>query len=110
MLSLGVTCLRGHASMTYGQKEEEAKSGGAMAGGDAQQEVESSTPQGDSDKGGERSLGGSERGCVYFVETEDGQFVKIGYSATLDRRMGQLESTLGPLSMRLIGYLPGNRG
>lgn len=48
-----------------------------------------------------------EKGWVYFVETEDGQFVKIGFSITPVRRLSQL-GTLMPV--RLIGCFPGSRG
>jgi hypothetical protein len=48
-------------------------------------------------------------GCVYFCETHDGQFVKIGYSTSLRSRFGQIERTLRPSPIRLLGYIPGSR-
>ena len=54
------------------------------------------TSERDSEEGGTEALGRQkETGCVYFVETEDGNFVNIGYFSTLDRHMRQLESALG---------------
>lgn len=48
---------------------------------------------------------------VYFVVTSDERFVKIGYSATIMRRLVQLR-TIGPgtRDARVIGYLPGTPG
>lgn len=46
-------------------------------------------------------------GYVYFIETEDSQFIKIGYSTKPVNRAAQL-GTLMPV--RLLGCLPGSRG
>lgn len=48
-------------------------------------------------------------GFVYFIETEGGQYVKIGYSAQPYRRLSQL-GTLRPgrFSLRIIGWMPGS--
>jgi len=46
-----------------------------------------------------------DRGFVYFFETEDSQYVKIGFSVNVNSRMGQMK-TLVP--MRLLGYFPGS--
>lgn len=50
----------------------------------------------------------TKEGSVYFVETEDGLFVKIGYSIRPVQRLNQL-GTLRPgnYALRLIGWLPG---
>jgi Meiotically up-regulated gene 113 len=51
-----------------------------------------------------------EEGFVYFIETTDGAFVKIGYSRAPQTRLSQL-GTLRPgnFAIRIIGYLPGTR-
>jgi len=48
----------------------------------------------------------SPNGFVYFMETEDSQYVKIGFSRKVIRRLGEL-GTLMPI--RLIGYFPACR-
>ncbi len=50
----------------------------------------------------------SKDGCVYFIETHDSAFVKIGYSANAVHRF----KTISPLmpGLRLIGYMPGAGG
>ena len=50
-----------------------------------------------------------ENGCVYFIETDNKAYLKIGYTASLDKRMKQIEGTLRPTPIRLLGYLRGNR-
>jgi hypothetical protein len=57
----------------------------------------------------ERGLGPmGESGYIYFAETEDGQFVKIGFSWNPIRRLYAL-GTLRPSNfrIRLIGFFPG---
>src|SRR5262245_39259110 len=59
----------------------------------------------------EREQGGTPaKGWIYFVETSDGQFIKIGYSRYVIKRMSEL-GTLRPgnFELRPIGYLPGDR-
>lgn len=103
--------------MSYNGDDEDAKEecrgaeeecGGASSGSDAEQEAISSTPQGDCAEGGADAMGGQAGGFVYFIETEDGQFVKIGYSTRPYRRLSQL-GTLRPgnHALRLIGWMPG---
>jgi hypothetical protein len=46
------------------------------------------------------------QGFVYFIETQDGQFIKIGFSNRPMVRAGQL-GTVMPI--RLIGYFPASR-
>jgi hypothetical protein len=46
------------------------------------------------------------QGFIYFIETEDAQFVKIGFSKVVINRMGAL-GTMMPV--RLIGFFPGTR-
>jgi hypothetical protein len=60
---------------------------------------------------GNRQQGGAgplEEGYVYFIETEGGEYVKIGYSKRLYRRISQL-GTLRPgnFALRIIGVMPG---
>jgi hypothetical protein len=62
--------------------------------------IDAEAPEGNSQEGGRGSVG-----QIYFVETEDGRFVKIGYSTKVIRRLGQL-GTLMPV--RLIGCFPGS--
>jgi hypothetical protein len=47
-------------------------------------------------------------GFIYFIETADGGFVKIGYSIKPYQRLSQL-GTLQPgmRALRLIGWIPG---
>ena len=49
------------------------------------------------------------KGFVYFIETQDGQYVKIGYSARVFSRLSQL-GTLRPANFgfRLLGCMPGS--
>jgi hypothetical protein len=48
-------------------------------------------------------------GHVYFVETADGQYVKIGYSKHPRRRFSQFGTLRpGPFALRLIGSFPGS--
>lgn len=99
--------------MDHGQGERKGGDDSQGVSGDggqgAEQETIEGAPERDSESGSGSNVGKKE-GCIYFVETEDGKFMKIGYSATLNRRMGQLEAVLRPTPIRLIGYLPGNRG
>lgn len=48
-------------------------------------------------------------GFVYFVETQDSLFIKIGYSRHPLRRFHQLCSTVGPLPLRLLSIHRGTR-
>jgi hypothetical protein len=50
-----------------------------------------------------------EQAGVYFILTADEQFVKIGYSARVVRRLGQIQ-VIGPgtKDARLLGYMPGS--
>lgn len=47
------------------------------------------------------------QGRVYFIETHDGAFVKIGYSIDVPKRLDQLGVMMPGL--RLLGYVPGSR-
>jgi DNA-binding CsgD family transcriptional regulator len=53
-------------------------------------------------------VGQARSGYIYFIETEDRQFVKIGYSANPYRRQQTL-GTLRPgnFALRLLGCIPG---
>lgn len=90
----------GDGKETGGPEKERGRAGN---GGDAKQEAVASTQERDSTEGG-----GSQVGYVYFIETEDGRFVKIGYSAQPYRRISQL-GTLRPANhaLRIIGWMPG---
>lgn len=46
-------------------------------------------------------------GCVYFLRTVDGRFVKIGYTTNLRVRITAL--TGSPIDVELIGWIPGSR-
>ncbi len=50
---------------------------------------------------------GRQEGFVYFIETEDGRFVKIGDSMRPNLRVGQL-GTSSIQRLRLIGWMPGS--
>lgn len=72
----------------------------------ARQSLEQETPAGDRANGSPKAL--EKTGVVYFIETKDREFVKIGYSTQAYRRLWQL-GTLRPgnYALRLIGWLPG---
>lgn len=59
--------------------------------------VDQETPDGNSE---DRSRSTMEEGIVYFIETDDGQFVKIGFTKTPQKRLAQLETTLRPTPIR----------
>ncbi len=65
-------------------------------------------PERNRSKGGGGAVEGQGTGYVYFVETVDGAFVKIGYSKRVYGRLSEL-STLRPgnFAIRMIGYFPG---
>jgi hypothetical protein len=90
----------GDAYVSYygGQDGQEKESSGAGNGCNAQQETNGATTEGDREEGSSGAMG-----FVYFFETEDSQFIKIGFAVNVDRRMGQV-SPLVP--MRLLGYFP----
>lgn len=70
----------------------------------AQTQPSSSMPELQADKVGHAvPLVSATKGFVYFIETEDGQFIKIGFSVNVHRRMGQI-ALLAP--SRLIGFFP----
>ena len=77
--------------------------------GEAPRQVDDrETPEGDREASGGSPLG-KEGGFVYFIETEDGQFMKIGYSRDVYRRMSRL-GTLRPsgFQLRILGWIPGS--
>lgn len=82
------------------QNEEEKECGGPGASRDAQQEIDAGAEEGDSAEGRSRAVG-----FIYFIETQDGQYIKIGFSRKAVRRLGQL-GTIMPV--RLLGYFPGS--
>ncbi len=47
-------------------------------------------------------------GYIYFIDTADGQFVKIGYSVNVKRRLSELQVS-SPCRLTLRGVVPGNR-
>jgi hypothetical protein len=87
-----------------GGKKEKPDSAGH--GGPAEQEAISGGTEGNRVQSSKNTVGRETEGFVYFFETEDGQFVKIGFSVNVSQRMGQI-ATLVP--MRMIGYFPGSR-
>lgn len=46
---------------------------------------------------------------IYFVQTEDNQFVKIGYAGDVSKRLAGLQ-TSSPQTLKLIGTQPGDHG
>lgn len=60
-----------------------------------------------STEGRSEALGG--QGQIYFIETEDGNFIKIGFSKQVIVRLSQL-GTLRPghFSLRVVGSMPGS--
>lgn len=89
----------GNQESTRGSDGEERRHG-------AGEEAFSEAPQGDSKGRGSSALEGQGTGFVYFIETEDGKFVKIGYSIHPYRRLNEL-GTSRPIDLRLIGWMPG---
>jgi hypothetical protein len=60
-------------------------------------------------KGDRRKGGSGQMGHVYFIETEDGRYVKIGYSANVRVRLSQLGTLRsGSFGLRIIGSFPGS--
>ena len=54
-------------------------------------------------------IAGPDEGEVYFVETLDGRFIKIGYSTRPRRRFSEFGTLRpGPFALRLIGSFPGS--
>ncbi len=84
---------------------------GSADGGTPVEVADTEAAQGNSEEGGGDSLGRKEEGCVYFIETEGGEFIKIGYSNNPYRRLNQF-GTLRPgnFALRLIGWMPGTLG
>jgi T5orf172 domain len=76
----------------------------AHAHGDHQSHAESGGGDRRKTKAGERE---NQSGFVYFLETHDGQFVKIGFSNSVARRFARI-SPLMP-GLRVLGYMPGTR-
>ena len=87
-------------------RNQEKESGGASFDGYAEQKTEPGTTEGNSADGGGGAM--EKGGCVYFVETSEGQFVKIGFTKSLRSRIRQLEGTLRPTPIRFLGYIPGS--
>ncbi len=89
-----------------GEKDADrrADGGGALREDDAGGEERRSEERG-SEALGEGEEDRREKGCVYFIETADGGFVKIGYSIHVPRRFDEIGVLLPGL--RLIGYMPG---
>jgi hypothetical protein len=89
------------------QEESTCGSDGKERRVSASREALGQTQEGNSEG---RSSGpvGAKEGFVYFLQTEDGRFVKIGYSMQPYRRLSQL-GTLRPgnHALRIIGWMPG---
>ena len=80
----------------------------AVIDGDAEQEVEPGAAPRDCATGSSDALG-SGAGCVYFIRSPDGAFVKIGFTArSVLSRVTQIGQLLP--GMKLLGYIPGTRG
>jgi rubrerythrin len=64
--------------------------------------------QGNSTEGSVGPVGAKEKGQIYFIETDGGEFVKIGYSKQVLVRLSQL-GTLRPggFALRVMGSIPG---
>jgi hypothetical protein len=86
-----------------GRREDERNGVGEENGAEKGEVAFAETPQGDSQERGQKALG-----QIYFVETEDAQYVKIGFSRRVKMRMSEL-GTLRPgsFSLRLLGSVPG---
>jgi Meiotically up-regulated gene 113 len=81
-------------------------------GGDAEQEAIPRTESRDCTASGANPLEKPARpkeakGFIYFLETEDAQFVKIGFSRNVIKRLSQLGTQM-PLGIRLLGMFPGS--
>ncbi len=93
-----------YAHVSYNTRNGEEECSGTSDGRDEEQEAFASTAEGDRAEGGGGPVG--KQGFVYFIETEDGRFVKIGYSMRPNLRVGQL-GTSSIHRLRLIGWMPG---
>jgi hypothetical protein len=89
--------------MGANEEAETKERSSAGYGRATEQETFAQTPEGDSERRGAGTVG--HEGAVYFIETHDGAFVKIGYSATVPRRFDGIKLLLPGL--RLVGHLPG---
>jgi hypothetical protein len=96
--------------MGDGERTERGKGGadssadGGYGGQGPREGDDEEAPEGNSGGGREGAVGGS--GCVYFIETHDGAFVKIGYSARVHGRMREI-GFRGHRTLRLVGWMPG---
>ncbi len=85
--------------------EGQEKFGGPVVDSDAQQETESGAAPGDCAASSSDAVGS---GCVYFIRSPDGAFMKIGFTAgPVMVRFDQIGQMIP--GMTLLGYLPGNR-
>lgn len=81
---------------------------GRHGGQSSQQETIEGPPERDSKSGSGCNVGQKEGGCVYFIRSPDGAFVKIGYTKeSVLSRFHQIGHGLPGL--HLLGYLPGTR-
>jgi len=83
-------------------KEKECRSPGPS--GHAEQEIDSRTTAGDCQEGCKSPVG-----TIYILETEDRQFIKIGYTARLMMRIAQHAALIRKTGgdVRMIGFFPG---
>lgn len=81
---------------TGGEHKESDGSGEEKEDGDAEGEA----------VGSRQESGARPLGFVYFVETQDGQFIKIGHSRRPRVRMGELRAAQ-PGALRMIGCVSG---
>jgi hypothetical protein len=97
----------GNASIRAGVFPGDGSTGGAREGAKGLGNDEPGEA-GEGSRGGTENTSGERQekgGCVYFIETHDGAFVKIGYSIHVPRRFDEIGVLLPGL--RLIGHMPG---
>lgn len=106
-------CLRKHgtiasmdAYVSYDgeQDDQEKEPGSTGAGGDAQQETDAGTAEGNRPESSPGPVG-----TIYILETQDQKLIKIGFTTRLSMRLAQhalfIRKTGG--EVRMIGFFPG---
>lgn len=95
--------------MNDGRREIYSDGMGSPDGAGPSRVVDGQTTEGDCPEGSTKPLGGkAKEGYVYFIETEDEQFIKIGFSVRPTMRLQRL-STNNPFRLTLLGFMPGSR-
>lgn len=89
-----------------GDDDPEEEQSSPELGGDEEPETDTGEEEGDSYEGDSNPVGQpTSKGYIYFLESDDARFIKIGFSKNVINRIADL-GTVMPL--KLIGCLPGS--